>query len=326
MHRLIRGFKPFRVGDVEFSSPLIQAPLDGYSDSPFRRLTRSLGSPVSFTEFINGLDVIHETSNLPRRIFFEEEERPLVFQLFDEDPQRIIESAVILEERCHPEMFDVNMGCSARKVANRGAGAGLMRHPEKIAAIVDGLVKNVRVPVSVKIRLGWDENSKNFLEIAKIAEDKGAAMVTLHARTREQQYSGHADWSAIAALKKAVSIPVIGNGDVCTLADAQRMMDETGCDAVMVGRAGITNPWIFGGYDTDAIPRELYRETCLKHLTYIKEFNGEEWGCVVFRKFAVRYLKAIGVPRKSVTDLVTTEDPTDFARKFTELIEYEGES
>lgn len=317
---MIRGFTPFTLGSIRYDAPLIQAPLDGYSDSPFRRLTRSLGSPVSFTEFINGLDVVHKSTTLPNRIAFEEEERPIVFQLFDDEPQRIIDSAVILAERCHPDQFDINMGCSARRVANRGAGAGLLRHPEKIAAIVEGVVKRVSVPVSVKIRLGWDENSINFLEIGKLAQDLGASMVTLHARTREQQYSGHADWNAIAALKQALSIPVIGNGDVCSVADAQRMMDETGCDAIMVGRAGITNPWLFAGFDEGTVPEPLFRETCLKHLQYVKEFNGDNWGCVVFRKFAVRYLKQLGTEPERIRTLVTTDDSEKFTALFTELI------
>ena len=320
----IKGFRPFSIGNIQISRPLLQAPLDGFSISSFRRITHELGSPVSYTEFINGLDVVHETPNLPHRIAFDESERPIAFQLFDDDPQRLIDSAVILEERCHPDLFDLNMGCSARKVANRGAGAGLLRHPEKIEAMVSGVVRSVSVPVTVKIRLGWDAQSLNYLEIGKIAQDNGAAMITLHARTREQQYSGHADWNAIAALKQALRIPVVGNGDVITIEDARRMFRETGCDAVMVGRGAIYNPWIFAGFDADTVPRDLFRETALKHFRYVMEEAGSEWGCVIFRKYAKQYLTRLGYGKDVILPLITTEDPQVFSQCFTRLLAEES--
>ena len=314
-------FTPFSIGAVNFGSPLIQAPLDGWTNEPFRRITRELGSPVSITEFINGLDVVHKTPGLPARIDFDPSERPIVFQLFDDDPERLIRSACILEERCHPNLFDVNMGCSARQVSNRGAGAGLLRCPDKIETILRGLTAQLSTPVTVKIRLGWDSSSINYLTVGKIAEDCGASMVTLHARTREQQYSGHADWSAIAALKTSLSIPVVGNGDVVTIADALRMFRETGCDAVMVGRAMFQNPWIFSGYDYPEVPDELFRETCLRHLQYNCEYYGERWGCVTFRKFAKRYLSRMDVSREDMQTLMTAEDPAFFRIFFKQLLE-----
>ena len=313
-------FKPFSIGPVRIDKPLLQAPLDGWTNEPFRRITRELGSPVSITEFINGLDVVHKTPNLPQRIAFHEEERPIIFQLFDDEPERLIESACILEERCRPDIFDVNMGCSARQVSNRGAGAGLLRHPEKIRAIISGMTARLKTPVTAKIRLGWDSNSINFLEIGKIVEDCGAAMITLHARTREQQYSGRADWNAIAALKSSLHIPVIGNGDIEKTGDAERMMKETGCDAVMVGRAMLRNPWIFAGYDFEDVPQELYRSVCRKHLQFNREYYGDKWGCVTFRKFAKRYLSRMDVSRNDMMKLMTTDDPEDFCGYFEKLL------
>ncbi|MBR6090862.1 MAG: tRNA-dihydrouridine synthase family protein [Anaerolineaceae bacterium] len=314
-------FHPFSLGSVSIDRPLLQAPLDGWTNEPFRRITRELGSPVSITEFINGLDVVHKTPNLPQRIRFQESERPVIFQLFDDDPDRLIESALILEERCHPDGFDVNMGCSARQVSNRGAGAGLLRCPEKIQKILSGLTARLSVPVTAKFRLGWDSSSINYLEIGKIAEDCGAAMVTLHARTREQQYSGHADWEAIALLKSSLSIPVVGNGDVETTADADRMMRETGCDAVMVGRAMLRNPWIFAGFDFEEVPFELYRTTCLKHLEYNCEYYGPQWGCITFRKFAKRYLSRMEIDAGDIRTLMTTDDPDTFRAYFSRLLD-----
>lgn len=314
------NFKPFSIGSITISKPLLQAPLDGWTNEPFRRITRELGAPISVTEFINGLDVVHKTPNLPQRIAFDETERPIVFQLFDDDPQRLIDSASILEERCHPDAFDINMGCSARQVANRGAGAGLLRHPEKIETIISGIRAKASVPVTAKIRLGWDDDSINYLEVGKIVEDCGAAMITLHARTRKQEYSGHADWSAIAALKESLHIPVVGNGDVVTVADAERMMNETGCDAVMVGRATLRNPWIFAGYDFEDVPMDLFRDTCRKHLRYNMEYYGEQWGCVTFRKFAKRYLSRLEVSREDMLKLMTTDDPASFCGYFDALL------
>ena len=324
LNTLLMDFRPFQIGPITIDRPLLQAPLDGWTNEPFRRITRELGAPLSVTEFINGLDVVHSTPNLPQRIAFDEAERPIVFQLFDDDPQRLIDSACILEERCHPDMFDINMGCSARQVANRGAGAGLLRHPEKIQQIITGIVEKVSVPVTVKIRLGWDVDSINYLEIGKIAEDCGAAMITLHARTRKQEYSGHADWSAIAALKSALKIPVTGNGDVETLSDAERRFKETGCDAVMVGRAMLRNPWIFAGYDFEEVPLDLFRETCRKHLQYNMEYYGEQWGCVTFRKVAKRYLSRLEVSREDMLTLMTTDDPDTFRGYFDTLLNGEA--
>lgn len=313
-------FRPFFIGKICIDRPLIQAPLDGWTNEPFRRITRELGSPVSITEFINGLDVVHKTPNLPQRIAFSEEERPIIFQLFDDAPERLIESACILEERCHPDAFNVNMGCSARQVANRGAGAGLLRFPEKIREIISGMTSRLSTPVTAKIRLGWDSDSINYLEVGKIAEDCGAAMITLHARTRKQEYTGQADWSAIRTLKAALSIPVVGNGDVETIYDAQRMLRETGCDAVMVGRAMLRNPWIFAGYDFDDVPMDLFQDVCRKHLQYNIEYYGEQWGCVTFRKFAKRYLSRMEVSKEDMRQLMTMDDPDTFRRYFDILL------
>ncbi|MBQ6519051.1 MAG: tRNA-dihydrouridine synthase family protein [Anaerolineaceae bacterium] len=316
-------FHPFNVGQICIESPLLQAPLDGWTNEPFRRITRELGAPLSITEFINGLDVVHKTPNLPQRIAYSESERPIVFQLFDDDPERLIESACILEERCHPDIFDVNMGCSARQVANRGAGAGLLRFPEKISRIISGMVSQLSVPVTAKIRLGWDDGSINYLEVGKIIQDCGASMITLHARTRKQEYSGHADWAAIGALKSSLTIPVVGNGDVETIADAQQMLKETGCDAVMVGRAMLRNPWIFAGYDFEEVPPDLFRETCRKHLQYNMEYYGEQWGCITFRKFAKRYLSRLNISKEEILSLMTTDDPDTFCRFFDDLLNRE---
>ncbi len=319
--QLISTFKPFKIQNVPVTSPLIMAPMDGFSDAPFRAITRRLGSALSYTEFINALDVMGSGTTYQKRCRFSEMERPLVFQIFDEDPERTIRAAEKLVRVWSPDIVDINMGCSVRQVANRGAGAGLLRHPEKIAAMVEGLVKTLPVPVTVKIRLGWDEHTKNFLEIGSIAQDCGAAAITLHARTREQLFSGTIDLDAIALLKQRLSIPVIGNGDVRTVADAQRMMETTKCDAVMIGRAAITNPWIFAGFDASDDPGPLFQETVRDHLRRMKEFHGSERGCVIFRKHAKIYLQKIGLPMEQIRPLLTLNDPDAFSASFLSLLE-----
>ncbi len=318
---IIPDFKPFSIGKVIVNSPLILAPMDGISDSPFRSITRELGSALSYTEFINALDVIGNAPNYKKRCEFSEAERPVVYQLFDENPDRIIQAAAILMEEWIPDIIDVNMGCSVRHVVNRGAGAGLLKHPDKIIAIVNGLVKILPIPVTIKIRLGWDAQSKNYLEIGKIAQDYGASSVVLHARTREQMFTDRVDLDAIAELKQSLSIPVIGNGGIRAIADAKHMFSYTKCDAVMVGRTAIFNPWIFAGYDEKDVPKFLFRTTVQKHLKLMKDFYGAERGCVIFRKYAKRYLQKISIPPEEIRPLLTTDDPSEFTRQFIDLIE-----
>lgn len=312
-------FHPFFIGKTEVSAPFILAPMDGISDSPFREITRSLGSALSYTEFINGIDVVHNAPCVNKRCQFSEKERPVVFQLFDDSPERIIESARILESR-KPDVFDVNMGCSVHRVSNRGAGAGLLRHPEKVRAIVEGLVKTVSVPVTVKIRLGWDDQHINYLEIAKIAEDCGASAVALHGRTRDQLFSGAANWDAVGMLKSSLSIPVIGNGDLQTPAEAEKRMAETNCDAVMIGRAAIKNPWFFAGFDLETVPPALFQETVFRHLHLMIAHYGPENGCRIFRKYAKSYLLHIRTSENIIHEIITENDPCCFVDQFHDAV------
>lgn len=310
---------PIQIGSTAFSSRIVLAPLDGYSDAPFRLLTRRLGSGASFTEFINTIEVMSRNTKYQERCTFSTEEKPIAIQLFDDNVNRLITGAARVYEKFKPDMIDVNMGCSVNHVSNRGAGAGLLRHPEKIAAIIAGLVKALPCPISAKIRLGWDSASINFLTIGKIIQDQGASMVTLHARTREQLFKGTADWNAIRDLKTALSIPVFGNGDLRSFRDAERMMAETRCDGVMIGRAAVENPWIFTGYDPVTVPFALFYATVMDHYALVKTKYEPMRACVVFRKFAKKYLTLSGAPRGEIYQLITTKDPDVFERKLSEL-------
>lgn len=305
-------FSPVQIANVTFSSRIILAPMDGYSDSAFRRLTRRLGSGASFTEFINTIEVMSKNTKYQWRCAFTEEEKPVAIQVFDDNPDRLIAGSCRIVELFQPEIIDVNMGCSVSNVANRGAGAGLLRTPEKIEKIIKGLVNALSIPVTAKIRLGWDETSINYLDVGKICEDNGASLVTLHARTREQLFKGTIDLNAIAKLKQHLSIPVFGNGDILSIRDAQKMMSETNCDGVMVGRAAIENPWIFSGHDPFTVPHALFYRTVMDHYALVKEIYEPFRACVVFRKFAKKYLTKLGTPKEDIRQLITMKDPVQF--------------
>lgn len=308
----------FSVRHIPIYGDLILSPMDGYSDQPYRALCRSLGSAMSYTEFINALDVLQGHPHLWRKLAYLEEECPVVYQIFDSEPARLLEVALRLQDR-GPDIIDVNMGCSVRSVSGRGAGAGLLRQPEKVAQIFSMLSRSLNIPVTAKMRLGWDEDSRNYRLIARIVEENGGALIAVHGRTRSQSYGGKADWAAIAEIKASVSIPVIANGDVSSVADIERIKAETGCDAVMIGRAAIGNPWIFSRLDRDQVSVALLQETMQRHLTNMLNFYGLERGLVLFRKHASRYLAPLDLPADQRQRLLTTHTPVEFLQNLASL-------
>jgi nifR3 family TIM-barrel protein len=302
----------FLVGDIPVFGETILSPMDGFSDLPFRALARRLGSAMSYTEFVNARDVVSGHPYLEPRLTFTEEERPIVFQIFDDDPALLLRAALILRQR-QPDIIDVNMGCSAKTVAGRGAGAGLLREPAKIAEIFRTLSRELDIPVTGKIRLGWDNESLNYLDVAHIVEDNGGKLLAVHGRTKQQAYRGEANWEAIAQIKAALRIPVIGNGDVRTVADIQRMRQFTGCDAVMIARGAIGNPWIFAGLDRQQVSAAQVRETMLAHLQAMRAFYGAEEGLKRFRKHASKYISPYGLSPEQRGQLLTSQTAEDFA-------------
>ncbi|MEX2144452.1 MAG: tRNA-dihydrouridine synthase family protein [Anaerolineales bacterium] len=301
----------FFVGNIPVYGETILSPMDGFSDLPFRSLARRLGSAMSYTEFVNAIDVIAGQARLDERLTFREEERPIVFQVFDDDPVRLLQAARLLRER-QPDILDVNMGCSAKCVSGRGAGAGLLREPAKIAEIFRTLSRELDIPVTGKIRLGWDEDNLNYLDVAHIVEDNGGQLLAVHGRTRQQAYRGEANWEAIAEIKAALRIPVVGNGDVRTIADIQRMREFTGCDAVMIARGAIGNPWIFAGLDRGEVSNQLVRETMQAHLEAMLGFYGAERGLVLFRKHAAKYISPYGLKAEQRERLLTSRTAEGF--------------
>ncbi len=303
----------FHIGGVPVYGDVLLSPMEGYSDLPFRLLCRQFGSAMSYTEFINALGLLENFEREAPKFRYAPGERPVVFQIFDHDPRRLLEAALRLQEFA-PDIIDLNMGCPAKAVAGRGAGSGLLRTPLRVARILRLLTRHLEVPVTAKMRLGWDESCRNYLLIARIVEESGGAALAVHGRTRAQRYGGQADWEAIAEIRQALSIPVIGNGDVRRPADAARMKACTGCAAVMIGRGAIGNPWIFAGLEREQVPPAEVHATMLRHLGLMLAFYGPKWGLIRFRKHVVRYLAPYDLPRERRRRLLTAEQADDFRR------------
>ena len=238
----------FRIGHVGLDSPFVLAPLAGVSDSPFRQLAREQGASAVYTEMVSADGLARGSRATLDYCRFEAVERPIGIQLFGSDPGIMAEAARILDDRPdaeRPDLIDINMGCPVRKVVNRCAGAALLQNVPLIGRIVRVMAAASRLPVTAKIRLGWDGDSRNVVDVCRALEDSGARAVAIHARTRAEKFEGLAHWEMIGEARRAVSIPVIGNGDVRDEDDARRMLEQTGCDAVMLGRAAFGDPWIF---------------------------------------------------------------------------------
>ena len=300
----------FFVREIPIYGDMLLAPMDGYSDWPFRSLCRKLGSAMSYTEFVKVEKILSRSKEPAKRLYFTEVERPITFQIYGDDPDLLLKAALIVE-KLNPDIIDINMGCPAKSIADRGAGVGMMPTPLKIARTFRKLTSALKVPVTGKIRLGWDGN-KNYKLIARIVEENGGSLIAIHGRTKEQRYSGEADWDAIAEVKSTVRIPVLGSGDVRSVADIQRMKRHTNCDAVMIGRGAIANPWIFAGYDREQVPPELLHQTVREHLQKSIQFYGEEDGQRLFRKYAVQYLLLRTLDRDARKEILKARPSGEF--------------
>lgn len=267
----------------------MHAPMDGYTDSPFRTIAREFGSAITYTEFMNANDILTNPVINRLKILFSEKERPIAFQVYDEDAGKIIQAGLFLLQYA-PDFLDINMGCSTQTVSGRGAGAGLLKEPQKIARIFSRLSKESTLPITAKIRLGWDKTVKNYLEVAKIIEDNGGSMIAVHARTRQQGMTGKVEIDAIAEIKRQVRIPIIGNGDIFSVADIELMKSKTECDAVMIGRGSIGNPWLLSKKEIIKVPKSEVLEVIIRHLEMMVRIYGEVRGVIRFRKHLKRYL------------------------------------
>lgn len=281
--------------------------MDGYTDSPFRIIAKRFGSAITITEFINASDVLNNQKYYETKTRFSDLERPIGFQIFDDDPIRILKAANILMEKM-PDFIDINLGCSARKVASRGAGAALLKEPRIIAQIISSLCKEINIPITSKIRLGWDEGNLNYLEVAKIIEDNGGKMVSVHGRTSIQSFTGESNWKAIAEIKSILNIPVIGNGDIKVASQIDEMKNKTGVDGIMIGRAAIGNPWILSRMDSIKVKKAEIIQVAIDHLNLMVNFYDPRLGLIRFRKTLKKYLQTIMVPKDTMRYLLRLEN------------------
>ena len=320
--QLIKTAPTFWIRDIPIYGDTVLAPMDGYSDWPFRSLCRALGSAMSYTEFVKVEKILSRSKEPAKRLYFEEAERPITFQIYGDDPDLILKAALQVQ-RLNPDIIDINMGCPAKSIADRGAGVGMMPTPLKIARTFRKLTAALKVPVTGKIRLGW-ERDKNYKLIARIVEENGGSLIAIHGRTKEQRYAGDANWDAIAEVKSLVRIPVIGSGDIRTVADIQRMKRRTGCDAVMIGRAAIANPWIFSGQDREQVPPDQVQKTVRKHLAKSVQFYGDEDGQRLFRKYAVQYLLLRTLDREARKEILKQRPSGEFLEMLNQIYAVTG--
>ena len=296
----------WKIGNVEIKNQVVLAPMAGISNTAYRQIIKEMGAGLIFAEMVSDKALIYGSEKTFDLLKMSDMERPIAQQIFGSDVDSFVKAAKLVEDKMHPDIIDINMGCPVPKVAIKSqAGSALLKNPDKIKEIVSAVVKAVSVPVTVKIRSGWDANSVNAVEVAKVIEEAGASAITVHGRTRAQGYSGNADWNIIKQVKEMVSIPVIGNGDVTSAEKAKEMLDFTGCDAVMIGRGVLGNPWLIKecvSYLESGIipPKPSAREKIemlKRHYQLLVDSTSEKQAILEIRTHALWYIK--GMPKSA---------------------------
>lgn len=308
--------------------PLFLAPMEGVTDTSFRYICKKFGVDMMYTEFVSSDGLIRDAKSSVAKLEIFEYERPIGIQIYGHIPEAMVEAARLAEEAA-PSLIDINFGCPVNKIANRGAGSGMMRFPDKMVEITRQIVDAVKIPVTVKTRLGWDENSKIIVQLAERLQDVGIAALTIHGRTRTQLYKGEADWRLIGEVKNnpRMFIPVIGNGDISFPEDAKEAFDKFGVDGVMIGRATFGRPWIFKeikyylstGEKMEELSLEEKKELAINHLKKSIEVKGERKGVLEMRRHLAAYFKAIPHFRETRRRLVTEDNPDELIKIITNI-------
>ncbi len=317
-----------RIGAIELEKPLALAPMEDVTDVSFRLICKELGVDLLYTEFASSSALVRDVASTTRKIRVTDIERPIAVQIFGGVEEPMDEAARVAEEAC-PDFIDVNCGCWVRKVVRRESGAGLLKNLAKFEAVVRAVLSGTKLPVTVKTRIGWDQDNIVILDVARMVEQLGVQALSVHCRTRSQGHSGAADWSWLEKLKQTVSIPIIGNGDINSPEDVKRMF-ETGCDGVMIGRGAIYNPWIFRQAKHYMATGELLPEAtlservvlCIKHLLLSIDYKGQERGIIEFRKHYQGYFRGMRNVAKLRAELVRMTDPEEIIAR---LRRYEDE-
>jgi len=310
----------FKIGNVEIKNRVVLAPMAGISNSAYRTIIKEMGAGLIVAEMVSDKAIVYGSTKTIDMLYMTDYERPISQQIFGSDVESFVKAAKYIEETMKPDIIDINMGCPVPKVAiSSQAGSSLLKDPNKVYDIVSNVVKNVKIPVTVKIRSGWDSKSINAVEIAKQIEKAGASAITVHPRTRAQGYTGKADWNIIKEVKENVKIPVIGNGDILSCYDAKRMLDETGCDAVMIGRGVLGNPWLIKecvdylekGIEPKEVSLKEKINMIKRHTDLLIKTKDEKVALLEMRSHASWYLKGIqggNKIRNEITKVKTREE------------------
>ena len=308
--------------------PLFLAPMEGVTDTSFRYICKKFGADMMYTEFVSSDGLIRDARSSVAKLEIFEYERPIGIQIYGHIPEAMVQAARLAEEAV-PSLIDINFGCPVNKIANRGAGSGMMKFPDKMVEITRQIVNAVKIPVTVKTRLGWDENSKIIVELAERLQDVGIAALTIHGRTRTQLYKGEADWRLIGEVKNnpRMFIPIIGNGDISSPEDAKEAFDKFGVDGVMIGRATFGRPWIFkeikyylsSGEKMEELSLEEKKELAINHLKKSIEVKGERKGVLEMRRHLAAYFKTIPHFRETRRRLVTEDNPDELIKIITNI-------